>query len=190
MVLLSELSGTLSPKVTLIGSWADKMAGFSEAVQSMATQAEVQIIVLHAKDAVGDYVFPQGWHGAWIGIKPYGYIMACVSSCSLSSGDVSSKLKDLVEKKWKKPCPVALTVDDPFSTLSGVKPDDEMMKDVVEKKDQIQFVDMSKKCPRASDEMPVPAKSSRIVITSPGLDVPMLLGARMSSQRWATRVDR
>lgn len=53
-----------------------------------------------------------------------------------------------MEKQWKKLCPVALTVDDPIWSLSDVKADDEkkkMMKDVVEKKDQIQFVDVSKK---------------------------------------------
>ena len=180
MVLLNELSGVLGPKVALIGSWAEKMSGFGEALELMAAQAEVKIIVLHTKDAVLDFVFPQGWCGAWVGIKPFGFIVSCVRSCALSSSEMSSKLKDLVGKKWKEPKPVALNVDDPFSLLSEVSGEDEAkVKDVLEKKEQTektQFVDVSKKRPRASDEMPLPGKSSRIVMTCPELDVPKLLG--------------
>ena len=177
MVLLSELSGMLRPKVALIGSWAHKMCGFSEAVESMAAEAEVKIIVLHMKDAVQDFVFPHGWCGAWIGIKPLGYILSCVRSCTLSSSDISKELKDLVGKKWKDPKPVAETVADPFSSLTELNGEDKKkVKDVLEKKDKLQFVDVSKKRPLASDEILSPGKSSRIVMTCPELDVPKLLG--------------
>lgn len=135
MMLLSELNGCLNRKVAFVGAWSDKIAGLSEALKSMGGLPEVKIIVLFTKEVLMDYKWMDGWTGAWIAVKPHGYIMACLRSCVLSSADVSSKLKDTLDHKWNMPCPAAMTVQDPYPALFDVNADDkQVIRDVVQNK--------------------------------------------------------